>query len=755
MGRKLDFKISSGLKDIIGKELITDDHIAIFELVKNSYDANANNVKIIFKHTRTLSKNESRIIIADDGDGMSYKDIKGKWLFVGYSSKKPFIGKIQSYRDKIKTRIFAGYKGIGRFSADRLGQKMNLFTKKRNEKQIHCIDVDWKKFEVNQKKEFHSIDVFYSDRKTVPEHIPIDPFKNGTILEISNLSGSWDRAKMLRLKRYLQRLINPSATNLSSDFQIELIADEFHDDDEKSAKKNKPYEVINGVIENVVFEELGIKTTRINCEVTKNHIITEVLDKDQFVFRFKEKNSFDKLADVKIHVFYLNQEAKKAFTKKMGLQPKNFGSVFLYRNGFRVHPYGDEGDDWLGLEIRKAQGFRRYLATREIMGRIEVYGPQRGLIEVSSRSGGVVKTEEFDQLRTLFIKKVLERLEKYVVEGINWDRTRGVVKNPDEIRADSIVLIEEIVGKVDDPAKSIEFNPELLDVFEQRELENIPELLKNIEVLAEHVKSAEEIRHIDNIIKRLKHSTQRLSTKVKKAEQEALVQKKENLFLQKSLSMDDVIAQNLAHSIEISSDTIKGALEDVMEQIRKDADIESIKQILEKISLENEKIISLAGLVANANFNLMVDVIPDDLVLYITQYIQRVLVEIQEGMRYSFSGKDMAYNTTFSPLEISVVIDNFLSNSQKAQASQMFLKFEKHNGFLRILIGDNGEGIPKDIEEFLFTRGFTTTDGAGIGMSHIKSIANKMGGDVKFLGNNVKDMGKGACFEVLLHESRE
>lgn len=754
MGRKLDFKISSGLKNIIGKELITDDHIAIFELVKNSYDAKAKSVKIIFKHTKILSKDNSRIIIVDDGDGMSYKDIENKWLFVGYSSKKSFLGKIQNYRDKIKTRIVAGYKGIGRFSADRLGQKMNLYTKKKNEKQIHCLDVDWKKFEVNQKEEFHSIDVFYSERKTIPEHIPVDSFKQGTIIEITNLSENWDKTKILKLKKYLQRLLNPSATNLHSDFQIELIADEFHDEDKKNAKK-KPYEIINGVVKNIVFEELGIKTTRINCEVTKKHITIEVIDKDKFVFRFKEKNSFDKLADVKIHIFYLNTEAKKAFTKKMGLQPKKFGSIFLYRNGFRIHPYGDEGDDWLGLEIRKGQGFRRFLATREIMGRIEVYGPQRGLIEVSSRSGGIVKTEELEQLKVLFIKKVLERLEKYVVEGIDWDKAKGVVKGPDEIKADSIVLIEEIVGKVEDPTKRIEFNPELLDIFKEREIENIPELIKNVEVLTKHVKSDKEVKYINNIIKGLKHSMQRLSTKVRKAEQTLAVQKKENLFLQKSLSMDDIIAQNLAHTIEISSDTIKGDIEDIMEEISKDANIETIKQILEKISLENEKIISLAGLVTNANFNLMYETISDDLALYITQYIQRVLVEIQEGIRYSISNRNIVHNTTFSPLEISVMIDNFLSNSQKADAFQMFIKFEKHNEFLRILIGDDGEGIPKDVEEFIFTRGFTTTDGAGIGMSHIKSITNKMGGKVKFLGNNIKEMGKGACFEVLLHEARE
>jgi len=92
MTKKLDFRISSGLKNIIGKELITDDLIAIFELVKNSYDANAKEVKIVFENIKSDSEGKPRILIIDDGDGMSYEDINEKWLFVGYSEKKEFEG---------------------------------------------------------------------------------------------------------------------------------------------------------------------------------------------------------------------------------------------------------------------------------------------------------------------------------------------------------------------------------------------------------------------------------------------------------------------------------------------------------------------------------------------------------------------------------------------------------------------------------------------------------------------------------------
>ena len=89
MVQSLDFKVSTGLKDIIGKELITEAHTAVFELVKNAYDANATRVDIIFRNVAYPdAPTPSTILIVDNGDGMSYEDIKNKWLFVGYSKKK-------------------------------------------------------------------------------------------------------------------------------------------------------------------------------------------------------------------------------------------------------------------------------------------------------------------------------------------------------------------------------------------------------------------------------------------------------------------------------------------------------------------------------------------------------------------------------------------------------------------------------------------------------------------------------------------
>ena len=118
------FRVSSALKTIIGRELITDDFVAVFELVKNAFDAHAQNVEIRFEG---LTTDNPKLIIKDDGKGMTADDIDNKWLFLAYSAKREgkeddATGKPKDYRDKIANeRTFAGSKGVGRFSCDRLG----------------------------------------------------------------------------------------------------------------------------------------------------------------------------------------------------------------------------------------------------------------------------------------------------------------------------------------------------------------------------------------------------------------------------------------------------------------------------------------------------------------------------------------------------------------------------------------------------------------------------------------------------------
>src|SRR5262245_48526589 len=115
------FDVSAGLKTVLGRNLITDDEVAVFELVKNSFDAGANSVYLYF--------DSNKIVIADNGSGMSRDDLRDKWLFVAYSAKRELRSEADFRNRAADRRHFAGSYGIGRFSSDRLGGEIVLQTR--------------------------------------------------------------------------------------------------------------------------------------------------------------------------------------------------------------------------------------------------------------------------------------------------------------------------------------------------------------------------------------------------------------------------------------------------------------------------------------------------------------------------------------------------------------------------------------------------------------------------------------------------
>jgi len=137
MNKTTHFKANAGLKDILGRGLIYDDNIAIIELVKNSQDADSAKVEIQFNNADTISDN-SELIIRDIGNGMNLYDIENKWLNMAYSEKKG------NTRDN--NIAYAGNKGVGRFSCDRLGTQLVLYTKKVDSLPLK-LSINWKDFE--------------------------------------------------------------------------------------------------------------------------------------------------------------------------------------------------------------------------------------------------------------------------------------------------------------------------------------------------------------------------------------------------------------------------------------------------------------------------------------------------------------------------------------------------------------------------------------------------------------------------------
>lgn len=413
---KVNFRTNVLLKSIIGKDLITDDNIAVLELVKNSFDAGSNQVKISFENLDV--QENSKLVISDLGSGMSKFDLENKWLNIAYSEKK---AKREEYG-----RILAGNKGVGRFSCDRLGHYLTIYTKKESGSYLK-IFINWQWFEEEGKIDLNIQDIQINlDEITEEQFVKktsYSPFESGTILEIKSLRETWTHTKILSLKRQLERLINPNQSFKANKFDIILEAKEFLNFEKDFGDAQK----VNGKVRNRIFEKLTFRVTNIQSKISRDgRTITTILkDRGITIFTLVEKNPFPALKNIRVFIYYLNPYSKAYFTKQTGIRSVDFGSIFLFINGFRIPPYGDYGDDWLGMESRKGQGYKRYLGTREVVGRIEVEDENEDFKIISSRSG-VVNDETFTQLTQSdspygYYYKIFRRLERFVVEGIKWD----------------------------------------------------------------------------------------------------------------------------------------------------------------------------------------------------------------------------------------------------------------------------------------------------------------------------------------------
>ncbi|RYC43096.1 sensor histidine kinase [Pectobacterium zantedeschiae] len=789
----LYFKISSGLKRVIGRDLITNDFVAVFELVKNSFDARATNVDVLIR--------DDRIFIVDDGKGMTYVDIMNKWLFVAYSAKKDGTEDINSddYRNKLyEHRSYAGSKGVGRFSCDRLGHALRLQTRSKNSSNVENLVINWDNFELDNKNEFVDIKIehYESDSFIIPEGCR--DIEHGTILEIINPRENWDREKLLLLKSALSKLINPFSTTTES-FGIYLHAPQEYQKDESIEEDVKNIDnenfmdsfqynkIVNGRIENFIFEALEKKTTRLNVYIDGGNgkIISELVDRGEVIYKISEENHYHLInnSDFQCNLYYLNQSAKATFTRRMGVRPVEFGSIFLFRNGFRVFPIGEEGLDTFGIDRRKQQGYARYLGTRDIIGRIDVNGRDDDFRESTSRDQGLIETPAYIELTDILWSKCIKRLENYVV-GVNWaDKLDANVEDISRLTGDKArARIIEIVSKIANGSnvELLYFSKDLVSIINEKS-EDFERSLQGLRLVADKANNSELLNQIEkaeiryNELKQAEQFAQLRAEKEQKARLEAEArafiaekerekvqdqlklsekeklkieqayseEKKRNLFLASMTSVDYDTIVNLHHQIGIYSANIHNLLANQLDKIKHNEKIEPeyLINLLEQLTFKNQQILSLSRFATKANFRLNSEKIKVDLVDFIKDYINQVCVY------YSGDGLDIEVNSSakglvkeFKPIEISMLIDNLVNNAEKAGATKVLFDISQaNNKQVEIKITDDGRGLDdKVIEpERIFEKGFSTTSGSGLGLYHVAFILDQMDGSISVNDKNI------------------
>ncbi|WP_233963510.1 ATP-binding protein [Pectobacterium versatile] len=802
----LYFEISSALKSVIGKDLITNDFIAIFELVKNSFDANADNVNLVFEDNNGQIE---KIFIIDDGKGMSYEDLVNKWLFVAYSAKK------DGSEDKNLNKTYAGNKGVGRFSCDRVGGKLKLQSKSLSDSTVNILDVDWGEFEVDAKQKFENVAVKHDVAESfeLPKGVSHDQ-KSGVVLEISDLREpeSWDRTKLKRLRSSLAKLINPFGNSVSP-ITLNIFCQRDRALDKNLERKYleqislnpgeviDPPEFVNGPVTNDIFSVLRDKTTSLNVELDSNgNFVSTLIDRGELIYQVRESASQYSLlsdSDFKCQIFSLNQSAKALFKRRTGVHSVVFGSLFLFRNGFRVMPIGEESDDSWGIDRRRQQGHSRYLGTRDIMGRVDIAGPESKFKEKSSRDGGLVETEASEQLLEYVFKKCIRRLEQYVV-GVTWqdsiDKHHDTAQrlSLDENRSNIIELVSKLADSKD--LELIDYSRNLIDVLSERssyfessveklaklaENSSDDELMWNVSQarkrFAELKKSEEEARKIANreLQARIEAERQaKIEMKLradaeKRANEESRLkleaeknvnreielkqqakleaekfnlayedEKKRNLFLLSNENRDIEQLESFLHQIIIYTSSAKQKITSTLLKInntKNSIDINELTTSLSDLLESVEKIMTTSRFATTANFKLDSTKITDDASIYVKDYLEKISTAYNSRIQIKVDSDNKGFVTTFTPIELGMILDNIVSNAKKAKASliRFYIKREGNN-VLNITATDNGKGLDKTIleKERIFEKGVTTTRGSGLGLFHCKKQIEKMGGEI-------------------------
>lgn len=816
---EVHFKTNILLKNIIGKDLITDDNIAVLEIVKNSFDAGSPIVELEFKNilpSNHINNSEvvSTLIISDKGVGMDQDGLINRWLNIAYSEKKE-----QSW---MNGRRQAGSKGVGRFSCDRLGKRLSIFTKARG---CPCLwlEIDWTTFEDIDAQNKAIQDVAFELKEILDDQVKQitgwDNFEQGTVLVISDLRERWNENKILRLKRDLEKFINPNQPFQNLSFSIKIKAEEFY---ERDLLQESEILKINGFVRNQVFDRLNFKTSSIVSSIDESgeYIDTALMDRGRVVFDLKEKNKYPHLRNVKAVIYYLNPYSKRYFTLQTGFSSIDFGSIFLFVNGFRVPPYGDQGDDWLGIEKRKSSGVRRYLSTREVVGRIEINDNNDDFRIITSRSG-IVHNDAFEELSREgmpygFFYNAFRRLERFVVEGIKWDK---VDNNKTELTPEEAYLLDDfsrdkqilsVIKKLIDVGQSdiinLNINEDIVQSILDKQVEeakgsidtildNLSEITQNMDIdglqqyrqklsadsaeldrlitivdkLSPDSEKLLEIKAVKKAIAEREDSFNKMETELIAAKQakidaeaealrlsqELAIEKEKNTYLLTSSRTMSEDAKNMVHNIKIISLDIQSEINELL-RVTSDEGTSSteIKESLSLIKFLNEKSLKISKLITRANFKSESDEQIVNVAGYLEQYIgiyKDVVEKCSINIHLNTNG--VVYERSISVLDLALIVDNLVSNSQKANAKNIFFEVNqiKDNG-ITIVVTDDGDGLDPAVQfapEKIFELGVTTTDGSGIGLFSVRNSLRKIGCDIVYSG--VNPAGKGAVFTITIN----
>jgi hypothetical protein len=381
-GTALKFRTGGAMLSRLGSEQLKDDITAVLELVKNSYDADATEVKVELR----IIDSEMRLNIHDNGTGMTLEDLQNKWAWLATENK------IKESRSPLFKRRRLGQK---------LGKLLVLRTSVTGNNRVKQIKFNWEDIRADHELNYYKFPIV--EKKPDPfEQIP------GTSLSIRNLRTKWDTKKFETLRYQLANLIDPESA--SKDFSIFLFS---------------PWENLNGKLSNPL---VGKETHSIAFSVDINGMEIEEISTYDKTTKYKKGNEPEPFGPIRGRIRYFNTGLQRVERSRGGDPDADWNvGIRIFRDGFRVRPYGEPGPqgDWLQIyRTRYLKGSRFRLKPHYLEGAVHISSDTNSTLRDTTSREGLDENDAFKALVDYMQEKVAKLSEILREEEIKEERIR-------------------------------------------------------------------------------------------------------------------------------------------------------------------------------------------------------------------------------------------------------------------------------------------------------------------------------------------
>jgi signal transduction histidine kinase len=734
----------------VGRDLIQDKHAAIIELVKNAYDADSSSVDIKFSvfeipidesskdenHENEASKTEKqyamKIIIKDNGHGMSRDTVIDKWLVPSTDDKL-------SRKESPNGRKMQGRKGIGRYSASILGSDLLMETI-TPEGEYTTVFLEWTDFASAK---------YLDDVEILVETTTTDK-TSGTILTITATNDDfedWDADETDRLEYELKKLISPVEREVNKDlenldFIINMEYENFWEEKEYNIKKPiKPFPIFDlydyRISGNITKEGIGKlvfhnqKSLDSEVESLNYFFLPDSTRDDEereeyyptmcgdlhFDIRVydRDKESIEQL----IHRGLKDDNGKyvgKLEARRM-LNANN--GIGVYRNGFRIRPLGDPEFDWLQLNKQRIQNPTQKLGSDQVIGYVLIKSEEEsGLEEKSARDGlnnnksyrnlqeisqqviSLIETRRYSFRKKIGLGRTSLKIEKELEKLFNYDDVKSDIRNTLQKNDVDVQTTDSVITIVENKAKE---NNQIAD--------NIRNEVVKYQSQATLGKIIDVIKHESgaplSFFKNNSSLFEKLYVKYQETEDIKYIQK--ILDKSKGFQINSSLITNLFEKITPLSAADRG--------IAKPFNL--LRTIKEAVNIYSQEAIK-----------------------------NKIEIQIKAYEDLTFIG----YETDFYQIIINLVSNSFYWMTRTSKGTRVFTieVFSEEGVLSHIDIKDTGSGIEKHIldSHALFEPGFSSKiGGTGIGLSIAGEAALR--NDLELVAFESKD---GAYFRLQMKE---